>query len=208
MASKPKTSTALTVYSNDPQKWATRVRDAMKLGAVAGLTIAGGQALIDAKADLKHGEWERMFNDHEEAVKDPLPFGNSTGFRLMKIATSKILSNPAHGQVLPPSWRTLYELTLIPEAKLERAFERGLITPDMERADVKLLMPPKQQGPAPDDPMEEGIAIVAAASKKLVEALLALRPHWKKLSDGQVDQLRMIVGQASTKLTELETRHE
>jgi hypothetical protein len=39
----------------------------------------------------------------------------------MKIASTDALSKPAHVQLLPPSWGTLYELTKLPEDKLEVA---------------------------------------------------------------------------------------
>jgi hypothetical protein len=34
-----------------------------------------------------------------------------TAQMLMAVARHSVLSNTAHGRLLPPSWRTLYELT-------------------------------------------------------------------------------------------------
>ena len=53
---------------------------------------------------LPHGSFTSM-------VEAELPFGEATARRLMIIADDKRLSNRAQGHALPPSWRTLYELT-------------------------------------------------------------------------------------------------
>jgi hypothetical protein len=37
---------------------------------------------------------------------------SGTAERLMAIADNQVISNADHGRYLPPSWRTLYELTL------------------------------------------------------------------------------------------------
>jgi hypothetical protein len=47
----------------------------------------------------------------------------------MAIAKHPILSNVYRGKHLPPSWRTLYELTLIPDDILEAAMKDGRIHP-------------------------------------------------------------------------------
>jgi len=72
-----------------------------------------GRLLLAAKDELPHGEFLAM-------VESDLPFGASTAQMLMKIARDPRLTNTDHGQHLPPSWRTLYELT-----KLGRRAIRG-----------------------------------------------------------------------------------
>jgi hypothetical protein len=52
---------------------------------------------------------------------EPVNCTASTAQRLMKIASTDALSKPAHVQLLPPSWGTLYEFTKLPEDKLEVA---------------------------------------------------------------------------------------
>ena len=42
----------------------------------------------------------------------------------------------AHGPLLPPSWRTLYELTKLPDELLFAKFAAGEIWPEMQRKDV------------------------------------------------------------------------
>jgi hypothetical protein len=55
----------------------------------------------------------------------------------MAIAQHPILANRTHGSVLPPSWRTLYELTKVPDSELQRALEDGRVHPGLERRDVR-----------------------------------------------------------------------
>jgi hypothetical protein len=53
----------------------------------------------------------------------------------MAIASDQRLRN--HGAVLPPSWRTLYELTRLSDEAFEERIADGTIHPGMERADVE-----------------------------------------------------------------------
>jgi len=142
------------------QAWADRVTEHLQKGVEA--ILAAGRAMLDAKAELEHGEWERMFQDHPNAVARPIPMSHNSGTVYMKIASHPILSKGDHGHLLPPSWRTLYELTKVPEKRLERAIERGLVTPDLERKDVKLLMPPKR---APAEPSQESNTLSASSGE-------------------------------------------
>jgi hypothetical protein len=54
-----------------------------------------------------------------------LPFSWETAFRFMSIAGYPVISNVAHAQHLPASWGTLYELSRLPEDKLEIALSEG-----------------------------------------------------------------------------------
>jgi hypothetical protein len=105
--------------------------------------IIAGRILIEAKANLEHGEWLQMFKSHESAVERPIPFTCRTGQMLMKIAGHPVLANTNHGSLLPISWRTLYELTKVPTPELERAIKDGDIHPAMERREVKRLASPR-----------------------------------------------------------------
>ncbi len=66
--------------------------------------IDAGALLIEAKAVLSHGDSRAM-------VDAELPFGARTAQRLMVIAGDPGIADRTHGSDLPPSWRTLYELT-------------------------------------------------------------------------------------------------
>ena len=79
-----------------------------------------GRLLLGAKAALPHGQFEPM-------IRDRLPFGESTARRLMIIAEYSILSKRAHGHVLPPAWRTVYEVKgLRDKAEAMRAYARNV----------------------------------------------------------------------------------
>ena len=67
----------------------------------------------------------------------------TTAFKLVAIASNKILSNVSHVKHLPPSWRTLYELAVVANKgfDLEAGIESGAIHPKMERKDVRALLP-------------------------------------------------------------------
>ena len=54
----------------------------------------------------------------------------------MKIASGERISNAAHGPHLPTSWRTLYELTKLPDDKFAAKLASGEIHPEMQRKDV------------------------------------------------------------------------
>lgn len=80
------------------------------------------------------GEWERMFQDHPQAVARPVPFGIDKAQMLMVISRHPLLSKADHGRCLPSSWRTLYELTKVPEPVLRKALTDGTIHPALEAA--------------------------------------------------------------------------
>lgn len=119
----------------DPQAWARKINASMADSVAA--IIATGQAFIDAKKTLKHGEFERMFANHADPLPEPVACSHDTAKRLMAVARNPALSNGAHAPLLPPSWTTLYELTKLPEDKLETAITEGWVKPDTQRADVK-----------------------------------------------------------------------
>jgi hypothetical protein len=105
--------------------------------------IETGRRVLDAKEKLPHGEFTAV-------VKNDLPFGPRTAERLMAVADNPVISNATHGSHLPPSWRTLYELTRLPTPVLEAKIADGTINPGMERKDAVAL---KRDGaqPGPND---------------------------------------------------------
>ena len=58
----------------------------------------------------------------------------------MAVANHSILSNRNHGADLPPSWRTVYELTRAPDEAITLWLTDGTIHPEMERKDVLTLL--------------------------------------------------------------------
>ena len=49
------------------------------------------------------------------------------------------LSNSAHGRILPPSWRTLFELTKLNDEQFDRLVAAGVIRADMQRWEIEDL---------------------------------------------------------------------
>jgi hypothetical protein len=72
-------------------------------------------------------------------IRLKLPFSPRTAQRLMAIARHPILSNATHGSCLPPSYRTLYELTKIDHQTLREKLADGTINPKMVRSQVMEL---------------------------------------------------------------------
>lgn len=124
-----------------PQEWVHKI----KFSAAAAAVIATGQSLEKAKDDLGPGNFVIMFKEHPNHVDDPLLFSIRTAQRLMEIGRHALLSEATHVSRLPASWGTLYELTRVPNKYLLRGFDNGMIRPDMQRKDVKLLLPEKKK---------------------------------------------------------------
>jgi hypothetical protein len=120
--------------------WASRIATAWRKSLEA--ILETGRLLTAAKGELDHGEFLAM-------IERDLPFGPSTAQRLMKIAADERLTNTAHGPFLPPSWRTLYELTKAGDELFEAWLSTGKIRSDMERGEVLQLLE-KAQVPDPD----------------------------------------------------------
>jgi hypothetical protein len=124
------------IKRHQAEEWADQIT--VQLGRTVESIIEVGRLLIASKKGLPHGEFGRMFTDNL------VPFGQRTADRLMAIAANPVLSNSTHGSNLPPSWRTLYELTKVDQPKLKAALKDGLITPDLKRRDLVALLPPSQ----------------------------------------------------------------
>ena len=119
------------------EQWAKLIRKDLTQ-AVEGI-IKAGQHLAQAKLQLGHGNFGAMLNEagiHERTAR-----------RLMSIADNAVLADPANADHLPTSMRTLSELATLPVPTLEGYIRDGVITIDMERADVEGLKHPKTPKP-------------------------------------------------------------
>jgi hypothetical protein len=106
-----------------------------------------GRLLVAAKEGpekLPHGEFTKM-------IEHDLPFGERTAQRLMAIARDRRLTNPTHASLLPNSWMTLYELSLLSDADFEAGVMHGLVKPDMARDDVLEIAEYAEADAAEDD---------------------------------------------------------
>jgi N6-adenosine-specific RNA methylase IME4 len=136
--------------------WAQRITAAWR-STITGI-LEAGRLIAEAKAALPHGEFLAM-------LKGELPFKPSTAARLMKIAADTRLSNVAHGPLLPSHWRTLYELTKLPDEALAAKIADGSIHPDMQRRDVS----------------RESRLIMRAKDEARVKALTLAPGRWRTL---------------------------
>jgi hypothetical protein len=119
--------------NSDPiEVWKDRITAAWQKGVAS--IVETGKLLVEAKAQVDHGEWTRL-------IENELPFDRTTALRLMTIAQHPIVSNDAHGQHLPTSWRTLYELTKMDQKLLSEKLESGEINAKTERKSVVAMRP-------------------------------------------------------------------
>ena len=123
----PAPTAAADIASGARVEWAEKIRTAWNK-SLQGI-IETGQRMIEAKAALPHGEFEAM-------VENDLPFGSRAARMFRAIASDNRITNRNHGSVLPPSWRTLYELTRLPDDRFHEMIEDGTIHPEMQRKDA------------------------------------------------------------------------
>ncbi|MCZ6638190.1 MAG: MT-A70 family methyltransferase [Alphaproteobacteria bacterium] len=155
----------------DRAEWAERISTAWH-GARAKF-LEAGRNLIDAKKALAHGQFEAM-------VADDLPFTPSTARRLMIVAADGRLTDRAHGHVLPPAWRTLYELSKLDDSDFGRAISDGLITPDMTRQEAMRV---RQGGWEPPVTSDSDVAAKTCTVEDLFELAASERRFGVILAD-------------------------
>lgn len=122
-------------------KWGPVIRADLG-GAVEGI-VAAGRHLIEAKAEIPHGEWlpgvERELRLSQRSVQE-----------LMAIARHPVLSNTRHVAYLPADRNTLSRLAQFEPPVLEAAIRDGRVRPDMGRRDARALrLPPALPPPPP-----------------------------------------------------------
>ncbi|MBF0153405.1 MAG: hypothetical protein HQL64_06680 [Magnetococcales bacterium] len=91
-----------------------------------------------AKKELDQAAWKRL--------QSSLPFTLQTIRKMVQIGESDRFQNAPMGALLPPSWRTLYEIMQLPDEIYLKAIENGVIHPEMQRRDVETLKTKKTSG--------------------------------------------------------------
>lgn len=92
-----------------------------------------GQLLIDAKADLKHGEFEAM-------IETDLPWlGKRVAEMFMAIKRDERLANAKLVSLLPPSYSTLYVLSGLDDDTFNTAIEDGRVHAGMTRQEAEKI---------------------------------------------------------------------
>lgn len=90
--------------------------------------IETGRTIVEALEQMPHGSRMDYY--------DSLVFSQQTANKIASIARCDRLSDYAHGRNLPPSWRTLYELTTLTDSQWDAAEEAELIRADTERSEI------------------------------------------------------------------------
>lgn len=147
-------------------EWYAKVISSEWRKSIEGIVEVGRQ-LLQAKKNCEHGEFLRMFKGHENAVSDPVPFGEDAAQRLMAIANNGVLSNADQSRFLPQSWQTLYELTKLDDETLIAGIKSGGITPDTTRAQALAMHADPVEKPE-KPPHEEMADAVKNAVTRLV----------------------------------------
>ncbi len=124
---------ALEAIRNEPQAAEDYVATISHLWRQAqGTFLEIGKLLIRAKDMLAHGEYT-------EAVEARLPFSGRTAYQLREAARWAMemdrLQTISLTQ-LPGAYSTIYLLSTLDRASLERAKHDGLIRPDLRRAEL------------------------------------------------------------------------
>lgn len=145
-----------------------------------------GDLLVAAKASLAHGAFEAM-------VRSQLPFNERTAQRLMAIAADNRLRKASRASLLPRSWTTLYELSRLDDATLERALSDGTVSPKLTREEAEGLRRPAStpaQWPRSNlsspEAQQRGAAMLARGNTKIAamkEAALVKKVRRKSRPD-------------------------
>lgn len=123
--------TGTVLEDRTPDQWAEVVR--ADLGQAVTGFVNAGRHLAEAKAQIRHGEWEGW-------CRERVGISERTAHRLMEISRHVAIANPTHVSVLPPSWGTLYELSRLDAPLLESAIAAGDVHPELERKQATALV--------------------------------------------------------------------
>ena len=109
-------------------------------------TITAGRVLIEAKAEIPHGEWE-------EWLRIYTPVSPRTASRLMKVAGDpnilRELANRPHAADLPNDYTTLAEICGLEPERFDALIEAGTIHAEMKRGDVRKALVAGRHDPPP-----------------------------------------------------------
>jgi hypothetical protein len=96
--------------------------------------VAIGRALLALEFELTKAEFARLRQSSERLF----PFSDATATQLRQIARA-IDSGRIPVQACPGSYGTAYQITLLSEAQMRIAWQRGLIRPDVTRREILQL---------------------------------------------------------------------
>ena len=96
--------------------------------------LAIGRALLSLEESLTRAEWQRLRQSSERLF----PFSEATATQLRQIARA-VDSGRLPREQCPGSYGTAYQITLLSDAQLQAARQRGLIRPDVTRREIMIL---------------------------------------------------------------------
>jgi hypothetical protein len=92
-----------------------------------------GDDLIRAKGELDHGEFQFM-------IDTELPFGRRTAQMMMAVARDDRLRKANTCSLLPPHWRTLYQITWLEDGPFDRLIDNCIIRPEITYAEINKVL--------------------------------------------------------------------
>jgi exonuclease VII small subunit len=124
MQDQAKVSRILQVRAEIQKEWSD-ARDSF---------LAIGRALLSLEDSLTRTEWQRLRQSSEKLF----PFSEATATQLRQIARA-VDSGRLPREQCPGSYGTAYQITLLSDAQLQAAQQRGLIRPDVTRREIMEL---------------------------------------------------------------------
>jgi hypothetical protein len=120
--------------------------------------LEAGRVLKEAKDTLEHGQYTKW-------VEEELKFGCfRTAEMLKQLSQDEVISNPVYLTRLPPSPRTLWELTRIkPTRRLVALIEEGTIHSALTRKEAIALRERGQKPPPQKAKLKPNIAVLVDA---------------------------------------------
>ena len=139
------------VNARSREEWADEINADWRKGVESILSVS--QKLIDSHDELGPSEFRLMCETN-------LDFGYKTALKLEKLAQDDRIG--ARGHLLPPNWRTLYELHHLTDDQWDHGFETGIINPEMERSDAVKLRRPELAPVPPLDVADGEYSVILA----------------------------------------------
>lgn len=177
MQDESKVSRILQVRAEIQKEWSD-ARDSF---------LAIGRALLSLEDSLSRIEWQRLRQSSERLF----PFSEATATQLRQIARA-VDSGRLPREQCPGSYGTAYQITLLSDAQLQAAQERGLIRPDVTRREIMVLR--RETRLLTDNPLPKGRidrAALREERRRLVERRDALKADLEQIEFRlrQIDRL-------------------
>lgn len=162
-----------------------------------------GKQLIAAKEALPHGEFGRLFAEHDDAAADAVRFSQSWANKVMRIASNQAISNSEHAPNLPADLTAVFELACMSAPALEAAIEAGKVTPQTTRAEAKAIRAEsepekeKRERPARRESAKSRDAVYADCQQSIDDAIAEAISMFPELKAAISAHLRLLVKEMS-----------